>query len=81
VLGSPQLGLIAFTSDDVDCAAIWGRLRERGWFTGMVTEPKGLQLMLSPIHAQVADAYLADLAWAVEAVRAGQVEAAPARYS
>ena len=81
VLGAPKLGLIAFTREDVDCAAIWGRLRERGWFTGMVTEPKGLQLMLSPIHAEVADAYLADLAWAVAAVRAGANEAAPARYS
>ena len=81
VLGAPQLGLIAFTRDDVDCAAVWGRLRERGWFTGMVTEPKGLQLMLSPIHAQVAGAYLTDLAWAVEAVRGGANQAAPARYS
>jgi glutamate/tyrosine decarboxylase-like PLP-dependent enzyme len=81
VLGRPQLGLIAFTRDDVDCAAVWGRLRERGWFTGMVTEPRGLQLMLSPIHAGVADDYLSDLAWAVETVRGGKVEAAPARYS
>jgi len=82
VLGRPQLGLIAFTRDDIDCAAIWAKLRERGWFTGMVTEPRGLQLMLSPIHAEVAETYLADLAWAVEAVRGGdKVEAEPARYS
>ena len=81
VLGRPQLGLIAFTRDDVDCAAIWGRLRERGWFIGMVTEPRGLQLMLSPVHAEIADAFLADLGWAVDAVRGGQVEAGPARYS
>ena len=82
VLGRPQLGLIAFTRDDVDCAAIWAKLRERGWFTGMVTEPRGLQLMLSPIHAEVAETYLADLAASVEAVRGGaKIEAAPARYS
>jgi sphinganine-1-phosphate aldolase len=82
VLGRPQLGLIAFTRDDLDCAAIWAKLRERGWFTGMVTEPRGLQLMLSPIHAQVAETYLADLAWAVEAMRGeAKTEAAPARYS
>ena len=82
VLGRPQLGLIAFTREDLDCAAIWARLRERGWFTGMVTEPRGLQLMLSPVHDQVAETYLADLAWAVEAVRGGgEVEAPPARYS
>jgi len=82
VLGRPQLGLIAFTRDDLDCAAVWARLRERGWFSGMVTEPRGLQLMLSPIHAQVAETYLADLAWAVDAVRgAGKVEAEVTRYS
>ena len=82
VLGRPQLGLIAFTRDDLDCAAVWARLRERGWFSGMVTEPRGLQLMLSPIHAQVAQAYLEDLAWAVDAVRTGEkVGAAEARYS
>jgi len=82
VLGRPHLGLIAFTRDDLDCAAIWARLRERGWFSGMVTEPRGLQLMLSPIHADVAETYLADLVWAVEAVRgAGKVETAEARYS
>jgi sphinganine-1-phosphate aldolase len=81
VLGRPQLGLIAFTRQDVDCAAVWGKLREKGWFTGMVTEPRGLQLMLSPIHAELVDSYLADLDWAVEAVRGGKVEAAAARYS
>ena len=36
--------------------------------------------MLSPIHAQVADAYLADLAWALETVR-GAAGPAEARYS
>lgn len=82
VLGRPQLGLIAFTRDDLDCAAIWAKLRERGWFSGMISEPRGLHLMLSPIHVEVAQTYLADLAWAVEAVRdGGKVEAGEARYS
>jgi sphinganine-1-phosphate aldolase len=81
VLGRPQLGLIAFSHPEIDCAAVWAKLRERGWFTGMVTEPRGLQLMLSPVHAEVADAYLADLAWAADVVRGGKLEAAPARYS
>jgi glutamate/tyrosine decarboxylase-like PLP-dependent enzyme len=79
VLGDPQLGLIAFTHPTTDCLAIWAKLRERGWFTSVTTEPRGLHLMLSPFHAQVADAYLADLAWALEA--AGGAAAAEARYS
>ncbi|HEY4343156.1 MAG TPA: aminotransferase class V-fold PLP-dependent enzyme [Parvibaculum sp.] len=82
VLGRPQLGLIAFTRDDLDCMAIWGKLFERGWFTSLTTEPKGLHLMLSPFHLQVADTYLADLAWAVDQVKAGATGAKrEARYS
>jgi len=79
VLGDPQLGILAFTRDDVDCVALWSKLRERGWFTGVTTEPKSLHLMLSPIHAQVVDEYLTDVAWALGALDG----AAPgeARYS
>jgi sphinganine-1-phosphate aldolase len=82
IMGAPQLGLMAFTRDDLDCVAVWAKLRERGWFTGMVTEPRGLQLMLSPVHAEVAELYLTDLAWAVGSVLAApKAEAAEARYS
>lgn len=67
-LGEPQLGLLAFEARDpesLSCFAVWARLKQRGWFTGVVTEPPGIHLMLSPAHADVADAYLADLAEAV----------------
>ena len=74
VLGIPKLGIVAFTHDGADCLAIWSKLRERGWFTSLTTEPMALHLMLSPFHAEVADAYLADLAWAV-----GEVKARPER--
>lgn len=70
VIGRPQLGLIAFTRQDVNCHAIARVMYEKGWVTSAITEPKGLHLMLSPIHAGVADAYLADLASALAAVKA-----------
>ena len=73
VLGQPKLGILAFTHPDVDCQAVWGKLRERGWFTSLTTEPKSLHLMLSPFHAEVADTYLTDLAWALGEVRRGDV--------
>jgi sphinganine-1-phosphate aldolase len=79
VLGRPQLGLMAFTREDVDCLAVWAKLRERGWFTSVTTEPRSLHLMLSPIHAQVADQYLADLAWALG--EAGGATPSEARYA
>ena len=48
-------------------------------FTSVTTEPRGLHLMLSPFHEQVTGAYLADLAWAVEAAPAAKP--ADARYA
>lgn len=82
VLGNPQLGIISFTHDEIDCMAVWGKLFERGWFTSLTTVPAGLHLMLSPFHLQVADTYLADIAWAVDQVKAGMKGAArEARYS
>ena len=79
VLGRPQLGLIAFTRDDVDPLKVWTKLRERGWFTSVTTEPRGLHLMLSPFHETVAQTYLDDLAWALGA--AGSAAPADARYA
>ncbi len=82
VLGEPQLGLLAFGHAEVNPHAVWGKLFERGWFTSVTTEPKGLHLMLSPFHAEVADVYLADLEWALGEVKAGNTgKARQARYS
>jgi glutamate/tyrosine decarboxylase-like PLP-dependent enzyme len=80
VVGRPQLGLIAFTRDDADCLAVWAKLRERGWFTSVTSEPRGLHLMLSPVHEEVAGTYLADLAWALDEARAG-AKPVDARYA
>jgi glutamate/tyrosine decarboxylase-like PLP-dependent enzyme len=82
VLGRPALGIVAFTHDALDCLTVWSKLRERGWFTSVTTEPRSLHLMLSPFHAQVADQYLADLAWAVDCLKAGEtVTTTEVRYS
>ena len=85
-LGDPQLGLIAFTARDAEALsifAVWARLKERGWFTGVVTEPQGIHLMLSPAHAHVIDEYVSDLREAVAGVVAGaeSADGFEARYS
>ena len=69
VLGAPKLGILAFTRDDVDCMAILGKLYARGWITSATSQPRGLHLMLSPVHLSVAEQYLSDLDWATEAAR------------
>jgi glutamate/tyrosine decarboxylase-like PLP-dependent enzyme len=85
-VGEPQLGLFAYGSfgaDALDIYAVWGRLLKRGWFTGLLTEPRAIHLMLSPAHADFADDYLADLREAVAEVRETGATAADtrARYS
>lgn len=82
VMGTPQLGILAFGHEQVNPFAVWGKLFERGWFTSVTTQPRGLHLMLSPFHAEVADVYLDDLAWALQQVRAGDDQAPEtARYN
>ena len=81
--GAPLLGLFSYGSANLDPFAIWGRLMQRGWFTGLTTEPRGIHLMLSPAHADVADRYLEDLAASVAEVRerGERAEDTKARYA
>ncbi len=80
VQGKPQLGLIAY-SGMPSAPALWMKLRERGWFTSTTSDPPGLHLMLSPVHAGVAQTYLDDLDWAAKELGGAQPVAAQApRY-
>ena len=82
VFGRPQLGLMGFAHPEVAGSAIWAKMRERGWFTGSTSEPAGLHLMLSPVHAQVAGDYLTDLDWALmQASTSPSPTPAEVRYS
>jgi glutamate/tyrosine decarboxylase-like PLP-dependent enzyme len=80
IIGAPQLGILAFTRRDVAPLAVLKEMYGRGWVSSALTEPEGLHLMLSPVHAEVADTYLADLAAATEAVRGSDGVRAPAEY-
>ncbi len=82
VLGEPQLGILAFSHEELDVFAVYKQMFLRGWFASLTTEPKALHLMLSPFHATVTEVYLADLESAVNQVRAGDTDAVTeARYS
>ena len=59
--GEPNLGIMLYGSSELDPFALYGRMLKRGWFSGVVTEPRAVHLMLAPCHAVVADEYLADL--------------------
>jgi sphinganine-1-phosphate aldolase len=82
ILGTPQLGIVAFSHPDMDVFAIYKQMYRKGWFTSLTTQPKALHLMLSPFHSQVTHTYLDDLKDSVEIVRAGNSDAVKeARYS
>ena len=81
--GKPNLANIAFGCDDIDMGKVASLMGERGWLPGMVRRPPSLHLMLSLHHAAAREAYLADVAACVAAVRSGaaKVEAARASYA
>ncbi|MEZ5998740.1 MAG: aminotransferase class V-fold PLP-dependent enzyme [Hyphomonas sp.] len=82
IVGNPMLGLMAFYHPDVHAFAVYGEIYRRGWFTSVTKEPPSLHLMLSPKHAEVAEAYLADLEASLATVKAGQAgPKVEARYS
>ena len=82
VIGHPKLGIISFTRSDVSCLEIWQKLRERGWFTSLTTQPLALHLMLSPFHANVLDEYLEDLSWALKSAHVQfSIKVVEVRYS
>jgi glutamate/tyrosine decarboxylase-like PLP-dependent enzyme len=72
ILGSPQLGIVAFSHPTLDVYAIYQKMFAKGWFSGLTTEPKALHLMLSPFHMSVIHTYLEDLAASIEQVKAGE---------
>jgi glutamate/tyrosine decarboxylase-like PLP-dependent enzyme len=81
VIGEPVMGVFAFGSDAgaQDVFAIGDVMDEKGWHLDRQKGPDALHLMLSPAHAEVADAFLADLRDA--AAHHGESKGKEARYS
>jgi glutamate/tyrosine decarboxylase-like PLP-dependent enzyme len=86
VFGDPNLCLISFgpvEGDDLSIFGVWKGMHDRGWFSGVVQNPNGIHLMLSPSHDEVADAYLKDLEASIAMARGGEEDSnrAPTRYA
>ena len=60
----PDLSIMEFTHDTAPVGAIGDVMDDKGWH--LDRQPGGLHLMLSPYHAEIADRFLEDLAWAVQ---------------
>ncbi len=81
ILGTPKLGIVAFTHPRAEIFSIYRSLYRKGWFASLTTDPPALHLMLSPVHHQVVDGYLADLGDSLETAGQEKPEGFEARYS
>jgi hypothetical protein len=79
VIGDPAMSVLAFGSDTLDVFAVGDRMDQKGWHLDRQKGPDALHLMVSPMHARIADAFLADLREAAKAP--GRSKGADARYS
>jgi glutamate/tyrosine decarboxylase-like PLP-dependent enzyme len=62
VLGEPHATVFSIASDDINVYALSDALKERGWMIEKQQLPTCLHVTVSPFHADLADAFLADLA-------------------
>ena len=69
MVAAPDLTIVNVTSDEVDMFAVAGGMQARGWLPGMTKDPKGLHIMLSSFHVPVRNAWLADVAAAMDEAR------------
>ena len=69
--GQHQLGLLAFGSDAFDIFAVAEGMRDRGWMSANLRQPKGMHLMLSPGHVDAVESYLTDMSDTVAEVQSG----------
>ncbi len=61
IVGEPPMTVFAFGSAGRDIFAIADGLEREGWRIDRQSNPDCLHLIVNPVHAQVADAFLADL--------------------
>jgi glutamate/tyrosine decarboxylase-like PLP-dependent enzyme len=79
VWADPVMSVMCFGSQKIDIAAVGDVMDERGWHLDRQNDPGALHIMVSPEHAKVADAFLADLREAV--AHHGTSKGVEARYS
>ncbi|WP_143596413.1 pyridoxal phosphate-dependent decarboxylase family protein [Tistlia consotensis] len=66
----PDLTIINYGSRELDIFRVAEAMGANGWLAGLTREPKGLHAMMSMLHEPVREEFLAQLAEAVETVRA-----------
>ncbi|NNL66696.1 MAG: aspartate aminotransferase family protein [Myxococcales bacterium] len=79
IWGEPVMSVMSFGSERHDIMAIGDVMDDHGWHLDRQHGPDALHFMVSPEHAEIADAFLADLREAVASH--GESRGKDARYS
>ena len=79
IFGDPVMSVFSFGSDEIDVFAVADVMDDAGWHLDRQKGPDALHLMVSPMHARIADKFLADLRHAV--LNHGAARGRDARYS
>lgn len=61
VLGDPELSIVAFGASTIDIFAVADAMHQRQWQPGLLQQPKAIHRMMSMLHVDSMDQYLADL--------------------
>ncbi|HLL03368.1 MAG TPA: aspartate aminotransferase family protein [Myxococcaceae bacterium] len=72
VLGSPHMGVFAFSSDSINVYELGDAMEARGWKLGRQQTPPALHCMITPAHERVADVLLEDLRDCASKLAAGE---------
>ena len=79
IVGDPIGPLLALSSESLDLFGVGDALENRGWHVNRNSEPRGLHLMLSPVHAPLIEELIQDIRDAVASHSASKSE--EVRYS
>lgn len=79
IWGEPVASVLAFGSPSIDIMAVGDVMDGKGWHLDRQESPSALHMMVTPGHADVADSFLEDLAYAV--TNHGKSRGKQARYS
>lgn len=70
IVGEPDMNVLCIASGTLDMFVVADLLERRGWRIDRQARPRAIHLIVTPNHLQAIDAFLADLAAAIEGARA-----------
>jgi glutamate/tyrosine decarboxylase-like PLP-dependent enzyme len=72
VLGEPDMSVFPFGAESLDIYAVGDALDTFGWHPDRQQNPASLHLMVTPVHEEIVEQFLADLAESARRVRTGE---------